>query len=196
MAASSLNETYSRPLLPHLYLTEQNSDEHAKMGLSSELIMKLRDNAYNGAETNDAVDHITRFLQTIDLVKTPNLNIEQLCVMAFQYSLTGKAQQWWIDEENFKITSWVEIVDKFFYKYYPLSRASKTNDPNVRECHLNFKNWLSSKFKNPWKLSGATKNALWNFWEKGYDNDIVDSDEESSDDEYSNRDNHPFFDNH
>ncbi|GJY25601.1 phospholipase-like protein, partial [Tanacetum coccineum] len=52
MAASSLNETYSRPLLPHLYLTEQNSDEHAKMGLSSELIMKLRDNAYNGAETN------------------------------------------------------------------------------------------------------------------------------------------------
>ncbi|GKB48945.1 hypothetical protein Tco_0899698 [Tanacetum coccineum] len=126
MAASNLNETYSRPLLPHLYLTEQNSDEHAKMGLSGELIMKLRDNAYNGAETNDAVDHITRFLQIINLVKTPNLYIEQLCVMAFQYSLTGKAQQWWIDEENFKITSWVEIVDKFFYKYYPLSRASRT----------------------------------------------------------------------
>ncbi|GKB08657.1 hypothetical protein Tco_0836969 [Tanacetum coccineum] len=162
MTASNLNETYSRPLLPYLYLTEQNSDEHAKIGLSGELIMKLRDNAYDGAETNDAVDHTTRFLQTIDLVKTPNLNIEQLYVLTFQYSLTGKAQQWWMHEENFEITSWVEIVDKFFYKYYPLSRTSKTNDPN----------------------------------EKGYDNDTLDYDEESSDDEYSNGDSHPFFDQH
>ncbi|GKA44843.1 hypothetical protein Tco_0737639, partial [Tanacetum coccineum] len=53
IAASDLNETYSRPLLPHLYLTEQNSNKHAKIGLSGELIMKLRDNAYDGAETND-----------------------------------------------------------------------------------------------------------------------------------------------
>ncbi|GJS33539.1 hypothetical protein Tco_0531921 [Tanacetum coccineum] len=34
------------------------------------------------------------------------------------------------NEGNSKITSWVEIVDKFFYKYYPLSRASKLNDAN------------------------------------------------------------------
>ncbi|GKC53206.1 reverse transcriptase domain-containing protein [Tanacetum coccineum] len=110
LAAPDLNGTHNHPCLPHLYLTEQNSDKHAKIGLSGELIMKLRDNAYDGTETNDAVDHITRFLQTIDLVKTPNLNIEQLCVLAFQYSLTGKAQQWWMHEENFKITSWVEIT--------------------------------------------------------------------------------------
>ncbi|GJS29282.1 ribonuclease H-like domain-containing protein [Tanacetum coccineum] len=192
MAIPDLNGTHNHPRLPHLYLTEQNSVKHAKIGLSAKLIMKLRDNAYDG--TNDAVNHITRFLQTIDLVKTPNVNIEQLCVLAFQYSLTGKAQQWWMHEENFKITSWVEIVDKLFYKYYPLSRASKSNNTSDKECHSKFMNWLSLKFKNPWKLSSATKNALWNFWEKGYDNDTLDYDEESSDDECSNGDNHPFFD--
>nr|GEX84034.1 hypothetical protein [Tanacetum cinerariifolium] len=151
--------------------------------------MKLRNNAYNGAEGNDEVNHI----QIINLVKTFDVNIEQLCVLTFPYSLTGEAHRWWVQEGYSKITSWVEIVDKFFYKYYPLSRASKTNDANVRECHLKFMNWLSSKFKSPWKLSSATKNALWNFWEKGYDNDILIDDEESSDDESNELDRNPFL---
>ncbi|GJU50993.1 hypothetical protein Tco_1220548 [Tanacetum coccineum] len=59
-----------------------------------------------------------------------------------------------------------------------------------------FMNWLTLKFKNHWKLSSATKNALWNFWEKGYDNDKLDYDEESSDDECNNGDHRPFFDHH
>ncbi|GJT59148.1 hypothetical protein Tco_1002681 [Tanacetum coccineum] len=57
-------------------------------------------------------------------------------------------------------------------------------------------NWLTLKFKNHWKLSSATKNALWNFWEKGYDNDKLDYDEESSDDECNNGDHRPLFDHH
>ncbi|GKE97955.1 hypothetical protein Tco_0021306 [Tanacetum coccineum] len=123
--------------------------------------MELRNNAYNGAEANDAADHITRFLQIIDLVKIPNVNTEQLCVFAFPYSLTRGARRWWMNDGNDKITSWVELVDKFFYKYYPLSRASKENNTNgERECHQRFMNWLNSKFKNPWKLNTATKNAL------------------------------------
>ncbi|GJT42304.1 hypothetical protein Tco_0951019 [Tanacetum coccineum] len=110
--------------------------------------------------------------------------------------MTGKAHRWWVHEGNSKITSWVEIVDKFFYKYYPLSRASKSNDANVRECHLRFMNWLTLKFKNHWKLSSATKNALWNFWEIGYDNDKLDYDKESSDNECNNGDHSPLFDHH
>ncbi|GJY77372.1 hypothetical protein Tco_0482488, partial [Tanacetum coccineum] len=134
--------------------------------------------------------------QKSDKTKTHDVNIKQFCVLAFPYSLTGKAHRWWVHEWNSKITSWVEIVDKFFYKYYPLSRASKSNDAKVRECHLRFMNWLTLKFKNHWKLSSATKNALWNFWEKGYDNDKLDYDEESSDDECNNGDHCPLFDHH
>ncbi|GJY80410.1 hypothetical protein Tco_0493161 [Tanacetum coccineum] len=43
-------------------------------------------------------------------------------------------------------------------------------------------------------MSNATKNALWNFWEKGYDNDTLIYDEESSDDESNNSDHRLFFD--
>ncbi|GJR91295.1 hypothetical protein Tco_0215306 [Tanacetum coccineum] len=61
-AAPDLNGSQNYPVLPHLYLTEQDSIKHARIGLSGDLIMKLRDNAYDDTKTNDAVDHITRFL--------------------------------------------------------------------------------------------------------------------------------------
>ncbi|GJZ94218.1 hypothetical protein Tco_0666421, partial [Tanacetum coccineum] len=129
----------------------------------------------------------------IDLVKTPNVNTEQLGVLTFPYSLVGEAHRWWVNEGNSMITSWEEIVDKFFYKYYPLSRTSRMECTNIeRESHKRFMNWLSSKLKNPWKLKTATKNALWNFWEKGYDNDTLIDDKESSDDKSNESDQHPF----
>ncbi|GKE62413.1 hypothetical protein Tco_1512780 [Tanacetum coccineum] len=193
MGEPDLNRNHTNPHLSSPNHAEPKSDGGIKIELSTKLITKLRNNAYNGTETNDAVDHITRFLQIIDLVKAPNVNKEQLRVLTFPYSLTGEAHRWWVHEGNSKITSWLEIVDKFFYKYHPLSRASKTNDANVRECHLKFKSWLSLKFKNPWKLSSATKNALWNFWEKGYDNDTLIYDDESSDEESNNLNHRPSF---
>ncbi|GJU23696.1 hypothetical protein Tco_1157038 [Tanacetum coccineum] len=132
MAAPNPNGTHTTPCPTNPNHAKAKTNGDTKIEISTELIMMVRNNAFNGAETNDAVDHITRFLQIIDLVKTPNVNIEQLCVLTFPYSLTGEAHRWWVHEGNSKITSWVEIVDKFFYKYYPLSRASKSNDANEK----------------------------------------------------------------
>ncbi|GJU62009.1 hypothetical protein Tco_1243844 [Tanacetum coccineum] len=168
MATPDLNETYTTPCLSNLNLAEPETNDNVKTKISKELLMELRNHAYDGAEANDAVDHITRFLQIINLVKIPNVNTEQLCVFTFPYSLSGGARRWWMHEGNYKITSWVK-----------------------------FMHWLNSKFKNPWKLNTATKNALWNFWEKGYDNDTLIYDEESRDDEsyeLDHQDTNPFFD--
>ncbi|GJS38394.1 hypothetical protein Tco_0563437 [Tanacetum coccineum] len=200
MATPDLNGTRTTPCLADLNPAEPNTNKNVKIEISKEILVKLRNNAYNRAEANDAVDYITRFLQIIDLVKISNVNQKQLCIFAFPYSLTGGARRWWMHEGNDKITSWVELIDKFFYKYYPLSYASRTNDANDRESYLKFMDWLSSKFKNPWKLNSVTKNALWNFWEKGYDDDTLIDDEESSDDEsdksnlMNHQDTNPFFD--
>ncbi|GJQ94247.1 hypothetical protein Tco_0005386 [Tanacetum coccineum] len=94
MAAPNLKGTHAHPCLSNPNLVKPKSDINDKIEISTELIMKLRNNAYNRVEANDAVDHITRFLQIIDLVKTPNVNTEQLCVLAFLYSLTGDAHRW------------------------------------------------------------------------------------------------------
>ncbi|GKD65074.1 hypothetical protein Tco_1307182 [Tanacetum coccineum] len=165
MATPDLNGTHTTPCLSNLNPAEPKTNTNVKIEISKEVLMELRNDAYNGAEANDAVDHITRFLQIIDLAKIPNVDPEQLCIFTFPYSLTGGAHRWWMHKGNDKITS-----------------------------------WLSSKFKNPWKLNSATMNALWNFWEKGYDNDTLVDDEESSDDEsdesdhMNHHDTNPFFD--
>ncbi|GJV43998.1 hypothetical protein Tco_1428534 [Tanacetum coccineum] len=124
IATPDLNGTHTTPCLSNLNLVELKTNNNVKIEISKELLMKLRNNAYNGAEANDAIDHITKFLQIVDIVKIPNVDPEQL----------------------------------------------------------------------------ATKNALWNFWEKRYDNDTLIDDEESSDDEsdgsnhMNHQDTNPFFD--
>ncbi|GJS90958.1 hypothetical protein Tco_0773594 [Tanacetum coccineum] len=130
MGTPDLNGTLTTPCLANPNLAETKTK--FKIENSKEMLMMLHNNAYNGDEANDAVDHITRFLQIIDLVKIPNVDQKQLCILAFSHSLTGKAREWWMLEGNDKITSWVELVDKFFYKYYPLSRASKSNNDNEK----------------------------------------------------------------
>ncbi|GKC91369.1 hypothetical protein Tco_1152018 [Tanacetum coccineum] len=167
MGEPDLKRNHTSPHLSTPNHAEPKPDGNVEIELSAELIMKLRDNAYNGTETDDTVDHITIFLQIIDLVNTHNVNIEQLHVLTFPYSLTRDAHRWWVHERNSKITSWVELVDKFFYKYHPLSPASKTNDAYDRECHLKFMR---------------------------YDNNTLIYDEESSDDESDNSNQRPFFD--
>ncbi|GJW74337.1 hypothetical protein Tco_0133707, partial [Tanacetum coccineum] len=37
----------------------------------------------------------------------------------FPLSLADDARQWWINEGEGKITTWEELVDKFFCKIYP-----------------------------------------------------------------------------
>ncbi|GJY97323.1 hypothetical protein Tco_0514233 [Tanacetum coccineum] len=91
MAAPNPNGTHTTPCPTNPNHAKEKTNGDTKIEISTELIMMVRNNAFNEAETNDAVDHITRFLQIIDLVKTLNVNIEQLCVLTFPYSLTGEA---------------------------------------------------------------------------------------------------------
>ncbi|GJR53210.1 uncharacterized mitochondrial protein-like protein [Tanacetum coccineum] len=130
MEALDLNGTRITPCFANLNLAEPKNNNNVKIEISQELLMALRKNAYNGTKANDVVDYITRFLQILDLVKIPNVDPEQLRIIAFPLFLTGGARRWWMHEGNDKISTWVDLVDKFFYKYYPLSSASRINDTN------------------------------------------------------------------
>ncbi|GJX30917.1 hypothetical protein Tco_0240772 [Tanacetum coccineum] len=64
MATHDLNGAHNPPCLakPNLAKTKTNN----KIEISKEMLIMLRDNPYNGAEANDAINHITRFLKIID----------------------------------------------------------------------------------------------------------------------------------
>ncbi|GJX17828.1 hypothetical protein Tco_0218660 [Tanacetum coccineum] len=60
--------------------------------LSKEFLTELRNNAYHGIHHEYVVDHIAMVLEMLDLVNVPG-----------------------------KITTWEELVEKFFCKFYPKS---------------------------------------------------------------------------
>ncbi|GJW87357.1 reverse transcriptase domain-containing protein [Tanacetum coccineum] len=77
---------------------------------------------YHGTYNEDVVDHIAKVLKMVDLIlflgvfpiKTSNIKV-------FPLSLADDAKEWWISEVDEKITTWEELVEKFFCRFYPES---------------------------------------------------------------------------
>ncbi|GKB00291.1 hypothetical protein Tco_0828284 [Tanacetum coccineum] len=54
----------------------------------------------------------------VDFIYVPGLDSHQLRMKVFPLSLADDAKEWWISE---KITTWEELVEKFFCRFYPES---------------------------------------------------------------------------
>ncbi|GJZ87684.1 hypothetical protein Tco_0659294 [Tanacetum coccineum] len=100
-----------------------------------------------------------------------------------------------MNEGNGNISTWEELVKKFFKKFYPLSYASNYDkmcgDDEEGRDPLEFIPWRNSKFKDHKKVDETTKRALLYTWieigkEEGLLKDEVSSDEEWEEQEYEN----------
>ncbi|GJS05851.1 hypothetical protein Tco_0362647 [Tanacetum coccineum] len=69
----------------------------------------------------DVMDHIATILEMLNLINIPGVDSHQLRMKIFPLSLADDARQWWINKGEGKITTWEELVEKFFYKFYPES---------------------------------------------------------------------------
>ncbi|GKA30273.1 hypothetical protein Tco_0716578 [Tanacetum coccineum] len=138
MATPDLNGTHTTPCLSNLNPAKPKTNNNVKIEISKELLMKLRNNAYNGAEANDAVDHIARFLHIIDLVKIPNVDPEQLCISAFPYSLTGGARSNYgvICEDEAKRGNSGAKMKTFEENSYLLPYAVSSKEDTTYQCQL------------------------------------------------------------
>ncbi|GJT15552.1 putative ribonuclease H-like domain-containing protein [Tanacetum coccineum] len=71
---------------------------------------------------------------------------------AFPLSLSKDTRKWWMNEGDGNITTWEELVKKFFKKFYPLSCASNydrmCDDDEEGRGPLEFIPWRNSKFKD------------------------------------------------
>ncbi|GJR50627.1 hypothetical protein Tco_1401148 [Tanacetum coccineum] len=83
--------------------------------LSKEFLVELRKNIYQGMYNEDVVNHIVMVLKMVDLIYIPGMDSHQLRMKVFPLSLADDAKEWWISEE---ITTWQELVEKFFCRFY------------------------------------------------------------------------------
>ncbi|GJR84711.1 hypothetical protein Tco_0155496 [Tanacetum coccineum] len=156
--------------------------------LKGKFLDDLHKNAFSGTNGEDAVEHIEYFLKIVDPVDLPNVNQEKLSVVVFLISLVGDAWRWF-DRIKGSITSWVDLTNNFFGKYYPPSRTGKINTPIIKWDPTNpeFENWLASKFVNFMTMDIFTKGALWDYWKLG-SNEVELIDKKTFDLEETNQD--------
>ncbi|GKB42531.1 hypothetical protein Tco_0887473 [Tanacetum coccineum] len=98
--------------------TEPITNDNINIELNKEFLIELKNNAYHDMFDEDVVDHIDKVL---DLIKIPGVDSHRLRMKVFPLSLADDARQWWINEGKGKITTWEELVEIFFCKFYPES---------------------------------------------------------------------------
>nr|GEU29729.1 hypothetical protein [Tanacetum cinerariifolium] len=121
--------------------TEPNTNDDINIKLNKEFLIKLKNNAYHGMFEEDVVDHVVK---------------------------TNDARQWWIKEGDGKITTWEELVEKFFCKFYLESHDGE--DEMLEEGDnwgidpLEFISRVNSSFENHMRVDGRTKKVLFHSW--------------------------------
>ncbi|GJY04612.1 hypothetical protein Tco_0370552 [Tanacetum coccineum] len=143
-----------------------------------------------GTYEEDAVEHIECFLKIVDPIDLPNVNHDRLRVDVFPISLAGNARNWF-EKIKGSATTWVDLTEFFFGKYYLPSRACNVVGTEVKKDPTNdmLEEWLASKFANHMTMDLFTKNVLQDFWKKNGSHDEViddgfsDLEEANNDDE-------------
>ncbi|GJU53330.1 hypothetical protein Tco_1227044 [Tanacetum coccineum] len=118
MAKPILNENLEKA---HTKLNHSITSNDINIELSKEFLVELRKNIYHGTYNEDVVDHIAKVLKMVDLIYIPGADSHQLRMKAFPLSLVIDTKEWWISEGDRKITTWEELVEKFFCRFYPES---------------------------------------------------------------------------
>ncbi|GJR64311.1 hypothetical protein Tco_0010376 [Tanacetum coccineum] len=89
----------------------------------------------------------------------------------FPLSLADDVRQWWINEGEGKITTWEELVEKLFCKFYPESHDGEDEmldeGDNWGIDPLEFISRVNSSFKNHMKVDGRTKEYSFHSWMTG-----------------------------
>ncbi|GJS95632.1 hypothetical protein Tco_0802600 [Tanacetum coccineum] len=107
----------------------------------------------------------------VDLIYVPGVDSHQLRMKVFPLSLADDAKEWWISEGDGKITTWQEIVETFFCRFYPGSYDGEEEmldkGDNWGIDPLEFIPRVNSSFDRHMKINGRTKKVLFHAWMNG-----------------------------
>nr|GEZ05992.1 hypothetical protein [Tanacetum cinerariifolium] len=130
--------------------TTYSNNLNVKFEIGDELLKILRDNTFNGVDNGDVTFHMAKILEISEWSKIPNVDDNQIRLHIFPISLSGHAKEWWYNEIKDTTTTWNELSDTFFLKYYPLSHTCNSKIPNDLDNetnYLEFLNWLGIKIQ-------------------------------------------------
>nr|GEW43354.1 hypothetical protein [Tanacetum cinerariifolium] len=111
----------------------------------------------------------------LSMLTKPKIKIGDEFLKILHDNSFNDAKKWWDNEGE--ATTWKELCDKSFHKYYPMSHACRSNIPDDLghgTYYFEFLYWLESKFDNQWELDKNVKNGLWEFYVNGRTKGTID----------------------
>ncbi|GJR27721.1 hypothetical protein Tco_1103953 [Tanacetum coccineum] len=93
--------------------------------LKGQFLKVLRTNTFSGSDHEDAIEHIEKVLEIVDLFHIPNITIDQVMLRAFPMSLAGAASRWLRNKPSGSSTTWEDLKTKLLSKYCPPARTAK-----------------------------------------------------------------------
>ncbi|GJS43596.1 hypothetical protein Tco_0568639 [Tanacetum coccineum] len=82
---------------------------------------KIRNDAFNGNQGENAYEHINKFLDVVGPIKINGLTQDRFRLSIFPVSLTGAAYECFTKERMGSIATWDNMVEKFIIKFHHLS---------------------------------------------------------------------------
>ena len=84
---------------------------------------------FSGAVADDLHLHLKQFTEVVENFKIPGVEDDGFKLRLFPYSLIGRVKAWLNSLESNSATTWRELDEKFFVKYFPpVLNARKRND--------------------------------------------------------------------
>ncbi|GKF58081.1 hypothetical protein Tco_0171618, partial [Tanacetum coccineum] len=109
--------------------------EKSFLEIQGTILVKIRDNTFNGTIGENAIGHIENFLKVAGPLKIKGISQDRFRLSVFPISLAGAADEWFKKDCIGSVTTWEDLVEKFIQKFYHLSynneeiEADEDNDP-------------------------------------------------------------------
>ncbi|GKC11639.1 hypothetical protein Tco_1008421 [Tanacetum coccineum] len=126
MAEPDLNEYIS--ITRKNYLSDDNRGrmvEKSFLEVQGTFFVKIHDNTFSGTIRENAFEHIEKFLEVVVPLKIRNVSHDRFRLSVFPISLSGAANEWFNKEYIGSVTTWEDLVEKFFRKYHLLSHINE-----------------------------------------------------------------------
>ncbi|CAM8925742.1 unnamed protein product [Rhodiola kirilowii] len=88
------------------------------------LIQMVQNNQFSGRMNEDPHQHLKRFVQMCNTVKTNGVPPESYYLRLFPFSLSDKASRWLDSHAEGTFTTWGKLAEAFLQQYFPPSKTA------------------------------------------------------------------------
>ncbi|CAM8999968.1 unnamed protein product [Rhodiola kirilowii] len=92
--------------------------------LKTGLIQMVQNNQFSGMMNKDPHQHLKRFVQMCNIVKTNDVPPESYYLRLFPFSLSDKASRWLDSHAEGTFTTWDKLAEAFLQQYFPPSKTA------------------------------------------------------------------------